>query len=396
MNILFISTKFPSMKADNAGGVVVSKSIETLSKFNNIYLYSYINNPYESTIIDTISPFCKEIYTERTNKIKKLFRVSIYFALPNFFAVRFSILTLLRLVEIIKKHKIDAVQIEFTPNGIYAILLRAVFPSLLINYVEHDITVQAYERKIMNNNNFFKRMYYSLELKKLKFFEKKACMSSSNVIVLNKKDELLAGERFRINNIKRINPYYGIDLNLDNNHIGVAEGKNICFVGSMNRPENEDAAIRMITDIFPIIKEKVKDAKLYIIGASPSKKVLDMENDSIIVTGFVDDIFSYMKRCKVSVVPLLYGGGIKIKTLQSLAIGLPVVSSSVGNEGIDLAGECVVEENDVVIFAEKVIKILTDVAYYNELSQKSIEFVKRNFSWELSEKVYRDIYEGDK
>ena len=110
--------------------------------------------------------------------------------------------------------------------------------------------------------------------------------------------------------------------------------KTILFLGAMNRFENQDAIMWFVKDILPLLINKIPDIKLYIVGGNPPENILKLASDNVIVTGFVDSLQEYFEKVHIAVVPLRYGAGVKIKTLETLAAKIPTISTEIGAEGI--------------------------------------------------------------
>ena len=148
--------------------------------------------------------------------------------------------------------------------------------------------------------------------------------------------------------LSMLNPYYGLDDGVGSQEPddGVRKQGMICFLGQMGRDENYLAAIRLI-QIAARVKEQIPELQVYIVGNQPSEQLRQMENDYIHVTGFVDDVDLYLKQAQAAVFPLTLGAGIKLKVLRSLAIGTPVITGSIGAEGIDEEGEVIVKAETV-------------------------------------------------
>ena len=145
-----------------------------------------------------------------------------------------------------------------------------------------------------------------------------------------------------------LNPYYGLEFK----EVSTKEKipYRICFVGQMGRDENHVAAMRLI-HIFKRLNHE--DWKLNIIGAYPKDELKNMECDNIHITGFVDDINEEILKNEIAVFPLTYGAGIKLKVLLVFGLGLPVITTSVGAEGIDQEGKILnLAETDEEIIAQ--------------------------------------------
>jgi len=149
--------------------------------------------------------------------------------------------------------------------------------------------------------------------------------------------------------------------------------KDMIFVGGFQHKPNIDAVKYLVCEIWPIIKRKLPEVKLYIIGSNPPEDIKKYSSEDIVVTGFIEDITPYFKKCKVMLAPLRYGAGIKGKITQSLSMGLPVVTTNIGAEGINF-----IDNQNVMIaetpekFAEKAMKVYKDSILWNSLSKNSL------------------------
>lgn len=173
---------------------------------------------------------------------------------------------------------------------------------------------------------------------------------------------------------------FAILPNIHTEHENVAgfDGrKNMFFLGGFQHMPNIDSAKYLVHDIWPIIKHKVPDAKLYIVGSSPTDEIKKLASNGIVVTGFVKDLSPYYDENKVMLVPLRFGSGIKGKITQSLAMGMPVITTSIGAEGINLVdGDSCMIANTKEDFAEKAIQVYSDKKLWQKLSQNGLTVAK--------------------
>ncbi len=114
------------------------------------------------------------------------------------------------------------------------------------------------------------------------------------------------------------------------------ESSDLLFVGNFNHLPNRDAIPFFCKDIFPIILNKLPEVKLYIVGNNPPEEIKAWSSPQVIVTGYVPDLTPYLKKARISVNPLRYGAGMKGKIGEALSWGLPVVTTSIGAEGMGL------------------------------------------------------------
>jgi glycosyltransferase involved in cell wall biosynthesis len=129
----------------------------------------------------------------------------------------------------------------------------------------------------------------------------------------------------------------------------------------MYRKVNEDAALFFIERVLPRLQTRIQSVKLYIVGSGPSRSLQNKASEKIIVTGFTEDLSSFYRKCQVLVAPLFIGGGMIFKVVQAMSFGLPVVSSTIANEGIQAR-----DRREILIadsaeeFANRIAAIMND------------------------------------
>jgi glycosyltransferase involved in cell wall biosynthesis len=157
----------------------------------------------------------------------------------------------------------------------------------------------------------------------------------------------------------------------------------IIFCGSMNVTMNVDAALRSAQKIFPIVRNAVPDAEFWIVGRNPDRRVLKIAGlEGITVTGTVEDVKPYYEKAKVAVAPFRYGGGIKVKILEAMAMGVPVVSTDVSCFGLEVTpGKHILTANDDEAFAKQVVLLLKDSSLWKKLSDEGRLLVKQKYVW---------------
>ncbi|HPU28889.1 MAG TPA: glycosyltransferase [Syntrophorhabdaceae bacterium] len=167
----------------------------------------------------------------------------------------------------------------------------------------------------------------------------------------------------------------------------------LLFVGNFNHPPNRDAVFFFCKEIFPLIKKELRDVKLYIVGNNPQDDIRSLTCDDIIITGYVEDLSPYLSKSRISVAPLRYGAGMKGKIGEALSWGLPVVTSSIGAEGMGLIDGIHVQIADNPHeFAEKVIRLYKDKELWLKLSEEGKKFIEENYSSEAVEKRLKEVF----
>jgi sugar transferase (PEP-CTERM/EpsH1 system associated) len=157
----------------------------------------------------------------------------------------------------------------------------------------------------------------------------------------------------------------------------------LVYTGSMDWLPNEDAVLYFAAEIFPQIRRRYPDATFTIVGRRPSDKVRRlMQTAGIQVTGTVEDVRPYYHKATALVVPLRIGGGSRLKILEAMSAGVPVVSTSIGCEGLDVQNdEHLLIADDPNQFAEKTIEVLADQNLQTRMAVNARHRVVQKYSW---------------
>ncbi len=162
------------------------------------------------------------------------------------------------------------------------------------------------------------------------------------------------------------------------------ERKDFVFVGNFNHNPNEDAVLYFVKEIFPLIKIKLPETRFMVVGNNPTEKIKALESKDIIVTGWVPEVEPYLDKCRVSVVPLRFGAGNKGKVGETLSYGLPMVSTTIGAEGMNIIdGEHSFVSDDAKEFAEKAIRLYNEQALWEKFSISGKKLIASMYSSEL-------------
>ena len=166
----------------------------------------------------------------------------------------------------------------------------------------------------------------------------------------------------------------------------------IGFLGALSVAHNENAVRHFIRDIMPLVLKDIPDAVFLVIGGGASKELLDLSSDHVVFTGRVDDVRDYLEKCKVFVCPMTFGSGIKTKILESMSMGLPVVTTSIGAENIDACNEkeWIVEDNDL-LFSKRVKELLENREKRTEIGKQASNFILDNWTWSKAKDALKSL-----
>lgn len=157
----------------------------------------------------------------------------------------------------------------------------------------------------------------------------------------------------------------------------------ITFFGSMDYHPNDDAALWFANEIFPRIRDESESTRLEIVGKNPSDAVSKLDGrENVHVTGFVDDISEYVARASVIVIPIRVGTGVRMKVLHAMAMGKPIVSTTVGLQGIEAVdGQHAAVADTEEEFASKVNELLARPELRRKYAQNARDLIEENHNW---------------
>ncbi|MCX6022913.1 MAG: glycosyltransferase [Chloroflexi bacterium] len=174
-----------------------------------------------------------------------------------------------------------------------------------------------------------------------------------------------------------------VDMNLyppDSN----PEPNSMGFFGEFTFPPNEMAAVRLIREVLPRVRQTIPDAQLqlYLVGRNPSDRLrgIAAEQPGVIVTGTVDDTLPWLARCSVLLAPIEYGSGTRLKILEALAMAKPMVATAKGSEGLSVRDGEHLLIREVEFFADAITAVLADGALAHGLGQRGRELVTAHYS----------------
>jgi glycosyltransferase involved in cell wall biosynthesis len=176
----------------------------------------------------------------------------------------------------------------------------------------------------------------------------------------------------------------------------LADRKNLLFVGHYSHSPNEDAVSYFVKEIFPLIRQDIPGVVFYMVGSNITETVKSLASRDVVAVGYVPDLMPYLEGCRVFVAPLRYGAGIKGKIAQSMGFGLPVVTTSIGAEGMNLIdGEHVLIADSPAAFARAVVRLYTDDLLWERTSLNALLHIQTHFSKAVIQKKLAQIFAAE-
>jgi sugar transferase (PEP-CTERM/EpsH1 system associated) len=246
----------------------------------------------------------------------------------------------------------------------------------------HNVEAQIWERQFrVARNPVWKAACYR-EFRTMKRMERDYLRRSDHVLAVSETDRDFFThfvDRPKISVVPT-----GVDVNYFRPAPKLEEANAIVFTGSMDWLANEDGIVYFMDRVLPIIRREVPDAMLWVVGRRPSSRLKKLAEQipGVRLTGTVADIRPYMAKASAYIVPLLVGGGTRLKIFEAMAMGKAIVSTSIGAEGLPVSsGENILLADEAEDFARQVVTLLRNTAKREDLGWAARQLVERNYSW---------------
>jgi len=263
-----------------------------------------------------------------------------------------------------------------------------------VTLFQHNVEALIWKRRAQAERNPLKRLYLQLQASRMERFEGEVCRSVRNIIAVSEKDASIMHREYEAPNVNAIPT--GVDVDYFRRPQAVERKADLVFVGSMDWMPNIDGALWFVKEALPLIRERVPDCTLAIAGRRPTPELEELasRDSKIVVTGSVPDIRPWLWGSKVSIVPLRVGGGTRIKIYEAMAAGVPVVSTRVGAEGLDVAnGHTILLEDDPERFARACAALLLNKDEAARIAGAALEVVTRRYSWDNVARAFERLLE---
>lgn len=378
--ILWISLRAPYDSVLHAGGKVHNFYIKEFNKSNkfDIRLISFC---YESEVskldLDRYN-ITNDVYVIKKNvRLRNFFnRIGMPISLAEYLYIKKQIKQ--KLKELQKNSYMpDIVILHWTEIVMLFPRIKKIFPNSKIVAIEEDVTFLKLERKCRRSTGV---KHILTEVQRILITRKELyALENADLAVLNnrKDHDLVISRGVPKDKLFIAVPYFENMANIIQRK--PKEG-NIIFWGAMNRPENIEAVKWFTNHVFARLKDKYR-VKFIVIGANPTQDVLKLEEMGVEVTGFVNSPWEYFESCMCMVVPLLMGAGIKIKVLEGMSAGIPILTNDIGIEGIPAEdGRHFIYCKSAQDYQEAIEHLIEDEQYGERIGKNAVKFVEDNFN----------------
>lgn len=373
--ILFVATRppFPLLSGEKNKAF---NEIKILSKKYEIIYCGLCPRKDREDVLNLLSPYCLEVH---------LFKMDLIFSLLKALYATFTGLPL-QIAYFTSEEMKRFIEDKSTEvDGVFLNLFRAVQYVVDVKKTMYldmsDSISEHYKAAVKVTSSPFWKIIYSIESKRMREYEDKYLHLFKKVFLYNPVEVKL----YHTENLKWIP--HGVNENVINYEAPVEIEKKdvVSFLGKMDYRPNIEAVKWFVYNVLPSLDKRFT---FKIIGAFPTKEVIELqENSRVEVTGFVDDPYLLLKESICVVAPMVSGGGIQNKLLESMALGcVNIVSSLCAKPLIDLRGEIIIEDDPKRI-AETINELNRDSLVYKQYSVSSRAYILKNYTWEKYAKI---------
>jgi polysaccharide biosynthesis protein PslH len=258
---------------------------------------------------------------------------------------------------------------------------------------QHNVEAMIWKRHYEVQRNRVKKAYLYNQWRKSFAYERAACRRFDQVVAVSCEDAETMRRQYGVKHVADVPT--GVDTNFFRPRGDVPrEPHSLVFTGSMDWLPNEDAMQFFIKEIMPLVRRFVPGVTLNVVGRNPYASLIEQarRDPAIIVTGRVEDVRPYMERATAYVVPLRIGGGTRLKIYEAMAMEKPIISTTVGAEGLQVrdGAELLIADTPAA-FADAVVRVLKDEDFARDLGLRAAATVRERYAWAGVADVFAEL-----
>jgi len=256
---------------------------------------------------------------------------------------------------------------------------------------EHNVEAQIFQRHAQQDESWLRRKYMGLQWQKMRRFEGEAGRHFEAVVAVSRQDKETYIQDYGWDHVEVIDT--AVDLDFFQPDLEAEQPHRLVFVGSMDWLPNQDGVKHFVENVWPAIREKCPDAEFRVVGRNPTPMVEQLGRaPGVEIMGTVPDIRPYLAEAAVAVVPLLVGGGTRLKIFEAMAMQKAVVSTPLGAEGLEVTSGRDVQLVDAgQEFADAVVELLQDAEKRRQMAAAARKLVEENYSAETIARQFEAI-----
>lgn len=397
MRILLLTLVAP-FPPDSGPKVKTYNLLQYLGRHHEVTLVSLVRTEQERAHAESLRGLCKAVYTVpfRRSRLRDAYHLARSLLTGTSFIMNRDASPELRalLADLTRREPFEIVH----PDQLNMAQFAVDLPGALV-LDEHNAVWTIVARMAANETNLLKRLFFDLEARRLRRYEAAICARFDALLAVSEPDlRFLASAAASAATTlppARIVPI-AIDARAEPPVQRVSEPRTILSMATMFWPPNVDGVLWFANEVYPLVKRAVPEANFAVVGARPPASVrrLADADPSIQVTGYVEDPRPFLEQTAALIVPVRAGGGMRVKILEALARGLPVVSTTIGYEGIDLQpGQHLLVGDTPAAFAEALVRVLRDPALGRQLAAAGRRVAEEVYDWRVVNPAVEAAYE---
>jgi len=258
----------------------------------------------------------------------------------------------------------------------------------------HNVESMIWRRHYEFARNPFWKALSRREMRRMETAERRYLKAADRVLTVSESDRRFFSSFLESTKLTVIPT--GVDVEYFQSSAGNENRNTLVFCGSMDWLPNEDSVLYLVREILPRVRQEFPEVSLCVVGRSPSPRLqsLAAREKNMELTGWVPDIRPFLSRSAVVVVPLRIGGGTRLKIFEAMAMAKPVVSTSMGAEGLPVhPGEDILLADEPSKFAENVCLLLREPSRRKQIGAAARKLVEENYTWAKAAQVFASALE---
>ena len=386
MRILWLKTELLH-PIDKGGKIRTYYMLKELKRNHHVTYLTLDDGSAACDAVERASEYCHELIRVSHRTIPK-FSPGFYFELAfnlfsqlPYFMNKYKSAEMRRQIGMLSgKGLFDVLVCDFLQPSVKVPLVLAE-PTVLF---QHNVEAMIWKRHYETQSNLLKKAYLYGQWRKCVNYERKACHQFAHVVAVSREDAYMMESNYGITHISDVPTGVDTEFYYSSGTI-TRDAHNLVFTGSMDWLPNEDAIQWFIREIYPIVKQSVPDVTLTIVGRNPYTSLVELSklDTSIVVTGRVDDVRPYIERASVYIVPIRIGGGTRLKIYEAMAMQKPIVSTTIGAEGLPVRdGEELLFADSPTSFSDSILRLFNNPDIGDQLGTRASRLVREQFSWD--------------
>ena len=297
-----------------------------------------------------------------------------------------------RLAQILRAGRFDIVQLEYTAMSVYWKVIRRLAPEISLVLDELDISYVALQR--LAETDSARRSALAPQIRRMIGFEQQLWKECDAILTMSEVDRQRVGQSVPLSKVSSIPN--GVDPGFFDFRPRIPDGERILFLGNLRHPPNIAGLRFLLEQVWPKLRQSRPGVRLDVVGAESEPSLVDqMSQTGVDYHGYVSDVRPLLQRASLMVVPIFSGSGTRLKVLEAFAAGLPVVSTSMGCEGIEVEeGKHVRLAESPQQFVETIVSLLNRPEEGRQLAQEARILVINRYDWKTIARQLERVWSG--